>query len=230
MNKIYKLVWSKVRNTWVVASEIAKGHGKSSSSEGNLKLLKSLVLTALLGSFMTAGISPVVAALTPDQQAVYDAVLQKLETEKKIVHYFSVDSADKDADSNWNNDGAKGQNAVAIGVGAKAQGVHSMALGNLVYAQGESATAVGEQACAKAKDSTAVGFIAKAQADSATAVGTDAQAQEDSATALGASSQAQNVGTTALGFVAIAQGEDSTAVGCEAQALGFASLALGWRA
>lgn len=47
MNKIYKIVWSKIRNTWVVASEIAKGHGKSSSSEGNGKLLKSLVLTAL---------------------------------------------------------------------------------------------------------------------------------------------------------------------------------------
>lgn len=58
MNKIYKIVWSKIRNTWVVASEIAKGHGKSSSSEGNGKLLKSLVLTALLGSFMTAGMSP----------------------------------------------------------------------------------------------------------------------------------------------------------------------------
>lgn len=171
MNKIYKLVWSKVRNTWVVASEIAKGHGKSSSSEGNGKLLKSLVLTALLGSFMTVGISPVVAALTPDQQAVYDAVLQKLETEKKIAHYFSVNSTDKGADSNWNNDGAKGQDAVAIGNGAKAQGVHSMALGYRVYAQGESATALGDQACAKAKYSTAVGFIAQAQGESATAVG-----------------------------------------------------------
>lgn len=29
MNKIYKIVWSKIRNTWVVASEIAKGHGKA---------------------------------------------------------------------------------------------------------------------------------------------------------------------------------------------------------
>lgn len=55
MNKIYKLVWSKVRNTWVVVSEIAKGHGKSSSSEGSGKRLKSLVVMALLGCFVTAG-------------------------------------------------------------------------------------------------------------------------------------------------------------------------------
>ncbi len=105
MNKIYKIVWSKIRNTWVVASEIAKGHGKSSSSEGNGKLLKSLVLTALLGSFMTAGMSPVAATLTPEQQAVYNAVLKELEN--KGVHYVSVKGESQDNKSNYKNDGAK---------------------------------------------------------------------------------------------------------------------------
>ena len=128
MNKIYKLVWSKVRNTWVVASEIAKGHGKSSLSEGNGKLLKSLVLTALLGSFMTAGMSPVAAALTPEQQAVYDAVLAKLEENKTAVHYVSVNS--KKGEPNWDNKGATGDNAVAIGRGAKADSSSTVAIGD----------------------------------------------------------------------------------------------------
>ena len=128
MNKIYKLVWSKVRNTWVVASEIAKGHGKSSLSEGNGKLLKSLVLTALLGSFMTAGMSPVAAALTPEQQAVYDAVLAKLEENKTAVHYVSVNS--KKGEPNWDNKGATGDNAVAIGRGAKADSLSTVAIGD----------------------------------------------------------------------------------------------------
>ena len=128
MNKIYKLVWSKVRNTWVVASEIAKGHGRSSSSEGNGKLLKSLVLTALLGSFMTAGMSPVAAALTPEQQAVYDAVLAKLEENKTAVHYVSVNS--KKGEPNWDNKGATGDNAVAIGRGAKADSLSTVAIGD----------------------------------------------------------------------------------------------------
>ena len=130
MNKIYKLVWSKVRNAWVVASEIAKGHGKSSSSEGNGKLLKSLVLMALLGSFMTAGISPVAAELTSEQQAVYDAVLQKLETEKKIAHYFSVNSTDKDAGSNYKNDGAQAENSIAIGPSVKTMGEDNIVIGS----------------------------------------------------------------------------------------------------
>ena len=49
MNKIYKLVWSKVRNSWVVASEIAKGHGKNASATRERKLLKTAVITAIMG-------------------------------------------------------------------------------------------------------------------------------------------------------------------------------------
>ena len=49
MNKIYKLVWSKVRNAWVVASEIAKGHGKNASAARERKLLKTAVITAIMG-------------------------------------------------------------------------------------------------------------------------------------------------------------------------------------
>ena len=34
MNKIYKVIWSKVRNCYVAVSEIAKRNGKSSSAMG----------------------------------------------------------------------------------------------------------------------------------------------------------------------------------------------------
>jgi len=189
MNKIYKLVWSKVRNTWVAVSEIAKGHGKSSLPEGNGKLLKSLVLTALLGCFVTAGISPV-AALTPEQQDVYEAVLRKLETEREIVHYFSVKSADQDAGSNWNNDGATGKGAVAIGNGAQAKENYSTALGNDAKALGYGSTALGWQAQAQKGDSTALGNLAKAQGEASTAVGVRAQALVEGSVALGESAVA----------------------------------------
>lgn len=32
MNKIYKVIWSKAKHTYVVASEIAKGHTKGAGS------------------------------------------------------------------------------------------------------------------------------------------------------------------------------------------------------
>ena len=142
MNKIYKLVWSKVRNTWVVVSEIAKGHGKSSSSEGNGKLLKSLVLTALLGSFMTAGMSPVAATLTPEQQAVYNAVLKELEN--KGVHYVSVKGESQDNKSNYKNDGAKGKGAVAIGENALAAKGGTVSIGRNAHIEGNGGNTSGE--------------------------------------------------------------------------------------
>lgn len=84
MNKIYKLVWSKVRNTWVVASEMAKGHGKSSSSEGKGIILKSMILMALFGSFMTAGMSPVAAEVTPEQRAQAQALIEAIKNDAQL--------------------------------------------------------------------------------------------------------------------------------------------------
>ena len=36
MNRIYKVIWSKVRNSWVVVSEIARNHGKEHSQRKNI--------------------------------------------------------------------------------------------------------------------------------------------------------------------------------------------------
>ena len=52
MNKIYKVIWSKAKHTYVVTSEIAKSHGKAESTGKGLKKLAIVLLavTALLGS------------------------------------------------------------------------------------------------------------------------------------------------------------------------------------
>lgn len=52
MNRIYKLVWSKVRNTWVVVSEIAKPHGKNPSVSRERKILRSAIITAIMGGYL----------------------------------------------------------------------------------------------------------------------------------------------------------------------------------
>lgn len=49
MNKIFKLIWSKTKNCWVVASELAKGHAKSTSGRAKGSVLAASVLTVLLG-------------------------------------------------------------------------------------------------------------------------------------------------------------------------------------
>ncbi|MDU2418221.1 ESPR-type extended signal peptide-containing protein [Negativicoccus succinicivorans] len=118
MNKIYELVWSKVRNTWVVVSEIAKGHGKNSSSEKNGTILKSVILMALFGSFFTAGMPSVAALTTEEEDHIVNAIIQRMETEKKIPHYLSVSVSPYPKGANYNNDAASDSHSIAIGENA----------------------------------------------------------------------------------------------------------------
>ena len=46
MNKIYKVVWSRVKHTYVVTSEIAKGHTKGETTGKGLKKLAAAMLVA----------------------------------------------------------------------------------------------------------------------------------------------------------------------------------------
>ena len=55
MNKVYKLVWSKVRNCWTVASEITKSHRKSKKSAivGVVNGTRVLLTAAMLVGHLT---------------------------------------------------------------------------------------------------------------------------------------------------------------------------------
>lgn len=75
MNKIYKVIWSKAKHTYVVASEIAKGHTKGETTGKGLKKLAAamLVAAALLSpSFAWAADGTVTVKDTSDkEQTVY---------------------------------------------------------------------------------------------------------------------------------------------------------------
>lgn len=74
MNKIYKVIWSKAKHTYVVASEIAKGHTKGETTGKGLKKLAAamLVAAALLSpSFAWAADTATVTDTSNAQQTVY---------------------------------------------------------------------------------------------------------------------------------------------------------------
>ena len=81
------------------------------------------------------------AAGAQDTDAVNVAQLKAAQT-----HFYSVNSTDEKA-GNYNNDGAKGKNSLAAGVGALANGNNSVAIGTKAKAQND-ALAVGESASA----------------------------------------------------------------------------------
>ena len=73
MNKIYKLIWSKAKNCWVVASELAKGHGKNKSRIKN-SLLAAFVMSALLAG----GVTDVQALTQQEKEEVAKYLLDKI--------------------------------------------------------------------------------------------------------------------------------------------------------
>ena len=77
MNKIYKVIWSKAKHTYVVASEIAKGHTKGETTGKGLKKLAAamLVATALLSpSFAWAEDMDVSGKLTAGSASVTNSI------------------------------------------------------------------------------------------------------------------------------------------------------------
>ena len=150
MNHWYRVIWSHVKHCYIVVSELAKRDGKSSRHAGKGQLT-ALVLAALvsLGSGVYAAEPPAATSLTAEQQAVYNAVLQELA--KNGVHYISVKGESQDNDSNYNNNGAKGKGAVAIGEKALAAkggtvsiGRNAQILGSGGNTDGEGSVAIGD--------------------------------------------------------------------------------------
>ncbi|MDU5371916.1 MAG: ESPR-type extended signal peptide-containing protein [Negativicoccus succinicivorans] len=142
MNKIYKLVWNRVTNSWVAASEVAKSHGKSSRARGRVTLVAAVLGVLMATALPTFGVYA--AGLTAEQQVIYNAVMEKLEADKTVVHYFSVNSTDNDAGSNYKNDGAKGKGAVAIGEKAMASKGGTVSIGRNAHIEGNGGNADGE--------------------------------------------------------------------------------------
>ena len=107
MNKIYKVVWSKALEAYVVTSELAKSHAKNSSRKG----LRRGITAALLAAM----------AVAPVSFGVYAA---------EDTHYVSVNSDNQTADSNYDNDGAKAKNSIAIGPSVETTGEDNIVIGS----------------------------------------------------------------------------------------------------
>lgn len=76
MNKIFKVIWSKSRNCYVVASELAKGHTKASSTGDKTRRLALAAITALMllpvgGYSYAADATTTVTDTNNTQQTVY---------------------------------------------------------------------------------------------------------------------------------------------------------------
>jgi hypothetical protein len=92
MNKIFKVIWSKSRNCYVVASELAKGHTKASSTGDKTRRLALAAITALMllpvGGFSYAENTATVTDTSSTQQTVYtkDGTDAQIEAARKYTY------------------------------------------------------------------------------------------------------------------------------------------------
>ena len=260
MNKIFKVIWSKSKQCYIVVSEIAK------NKTGKKKIVVASILAALA---MQSGMITDVMAADPPSARLADAAVAvgtngvaigssaKSQSNQSVaIGYFSNAQAPTaspenpatavGAGANANGAGtvalglsanATGANAVALGGGSnggknktEATAVETTAVGFNAKASNSRATAIGSGAASSGSDAIAFGTSTVANSEKAIAIGANSKGTNIGATALGRSSEATGASATALGSLASATGSTATAVGMEASATGNESLAIGKKA
>lgn len=99
MNKIYKVIWSKAKHTYVVASEIAKGHTKGETTGKGLKKLAAAMLVAA-------------ALLSPNFAWAADPTVTVTDASNTPQTMYTKDGADNTFVKKGSNNG----NSLTIGV------------------------------------------------------------------------------------------------------------------
>ena len=240
MNKIFKVIWSKSKQCYVVVSEMAK------NKTGKKKIIVASILAALAMQVSVVDVSAAdrstgtleggtvgVTGLTNGLAIGNEA--QSGSNQSIAIGYKSNATAPEVTPA--------ALPATAVGAGAKANGYSTVALGLSAKAEADSATALGSKTSATGDRSVAVGISAEAKGryastlgaeasavGNATAVGAKSIASQDAAVAVGTDSKATGNYASALGADATASGNDSTAFGHGTVASGASSTALGSRA
>ena len=240
MNKIFKVVWNRTIQSFVVTSELAKGRVKSSAEQnstdvsaesGKNGIATVFRLTVISAALLGAGNS--YAATAGGREIAFDAVTRATAVSGATATGIGALSIGASANATANGAVAVGtsanathNNSLAVGTNAKAIQNHAVAMGADTSASSSQATAIGKSANAVSADSTALGADSKANGTQATAVGKNALANNTSTTALGNSAQAFGIGSMALGRSSTSRGQDGIAIGSGSQAAANAQNAI----
>ena len=224
MNRIYKVIWSKVKNCYVVVSEIAKRNSKSTVNSGFSVTRNILAGAVVLG--LTAGVcAPVWAEVHYHSNAGAPTDIyfgdgdQILPSESNGKIYFTIrDSWNAKIQSLNVNDKFKVANNGVVTVNGNTivdangklvidtSGIEIDHIGNY-----RVSSASGQKTVIAVDGSTASGQYAKSIGSGTTATG-------DFSTAWGNGSIANGMGTTSFGYQTKAYGQGSVAWGNNAEA------------
>ena len=222
LNHIYKVIWSKTKNAWVVVSEIAKRDGKSS--------VKSVVTSLAGKSAAAVMVAMVMCGGVASANTVYGT----------------------GAAATGSNSTAIGDNASATGSGGVAMGNSSqtdqgVSIGNSARAYlasvaiGPNATSstygvsIGELADTNTSGTSgsnairgvAIGYKAKSQADGSISIGAEAVADGNTSIAIGKQAKTAKLNSIAVGYGVNTTENYALAIGNGANNYAEHSVALG---
>ena len=224
MNKVYKVIWNKVRNCYMVVSEIAKRNGKCKSS-----VQKAIIASLLAGAIVIPATGETTIIKDGQNSDAVDGSIafgdysKALGSNSLAIGYNAqLYNSSKYAIAigyRAGYDKETGSYAVVIGSDATASGTRSFAIQGGT-ASGSRATALGNNTKAYSSNSMAWG--------SGTKAGVEGKAGIYNATAWGTDSKATNSRATAFGQTTTASGENSTAFGSNTSAAALNATAWGY--
>ena len=218
MNKIFKVIWSKSKQCYVVVSELAK------NTTGKKKIVVAGIFSALaivqFGQVAQVQADGAIGSSTHKGSLAINGTWKAGYSNAKATDENAI-AIGQDAQATGRGGVALGnetrsvQNALAAAWDAQATSKNAVALGTGTRAMGLSSTAVGAGSQATSNNSVAVGTGTRATGLSSTAVGDGAQATANGAVALGQATESAG-NSVAAGFNAKARSNNTVAIGVEA--------------
>ena len=241
MNQVHKVIWSRVKNCYIVVSEITKRVGRDNkASVTGIRPLRALLCAMVIAGCML----PADADAAPG--LIHAGTGATASGDSSIAYGYSAQAKKDHSIAQGTGADAEEEYALAMGYKAIAKGLQSLAIGRQANAIGNNSIAAGAGAKGYAQDGVAignnaesgtadnkdpriptilskngvaVGNSAKASGGSSVSVGNDSIGNGPSSVAIGNAATANDVRTTAIGNDAHAEGAGSLSIGREASAL-----------
>ena len=230
MNKVFKVVWSKSKECYVVVPEIAKNNsGKKKVLASVLAGLALVGVGAQMGTPVDAYRSPDGSVNTQDSRINIAANAKPNNTvgvNSIVVGYQNTTDDQNGTTALGANNTAKGNSALAVGNENTATNGAATAIGAGNEATGDTSVAIGNKSNASGDHSIAIGAYNNQNWTHGSNVTTPKPAGGYSL-AIGNFNDALGSRATAIGSYTTAKGEWATAIGAQTTASGDGDVAIG---
>ena len=216
MNKIFKVVWSKTKECYVVVSEVAKNNGGKKKVLASVLAGLAMVGAGAIGTPVHADVNLGNSAVNITPNGTYNG--SNTVSKNSVVVGYQNNTAGGPSDESGK---------IAYGAANEATRESSLAVGNQNHATNKSASAIGVGNTASGEASVAMGNSSTASGDRSIAIGSGANATQGAALAIGRQAEATGSSAVALGYLNKATNNVAVGVGVNNKVSGEGATSVG---